>query len=73
MSHTFETKGVIFIFNSDFSGDVLIVSHELRLSVPAEAILEFVAEKYIKRELLGQIEDAEWEEILRQKAITSEY
>lgn len=68
--HYFQAEGlpvVSFNFNQDFSGDVLIgvgVDGE-RFSVPAGAILQFVAQCYVVPKRESELENATFEELLR--------
>lgn len=56
--HTYESHSIRFHFNSDFSGDVLIVSPTENVNIPGKAILDFVIEKHMKPTLIAGIEKA---------------
>ena len=59
--HTFEHDGVVFNYNADMSGDVIIWREgqkpRMNLLVPASALVAFVAD-YVRRERISAIEDA---------------
>jgi hypothetical protein len=60
--HTFESNGILFHYNSDLSGGVLMGGAEISESigvplaaVPAQAILDFVAE-HVRRCKIAEVE-----------------
>lgn len=55
MSQHFSSHGVDFTCNSDFSGAVEIVRGGEGISVPGEAILEFVAHCYVLQERINAL------------------
>jgi hypothetical protein len=65
MSHTTLIGDFAFIHNGDYSGDVEIVRRwdTGRLTVPVDALLEFVA-NIVRAELMQSLEDSEPREIL---------
>lgn len=69
MSHTYTAKGgTTFSYNSDFSGvvrigEIIIVAGELA-EIPAQDLLEFVAECYVLPRKIEQLENAEVDELL---------
>jgi len=64
--HTF--KGIensTFIYNLDFSGDVIIEDDDSgRVTIKGNAILEFVALCYIRNKKIEQLEQANYKELL---------
>jgi hypothetical protein len=59
------SQGTKFHYNSDFSGDVIVVDkdgHEFY--IPGKDILEFVAYGYVLKEKMHQIETMGWREML---------
>ena len=58
--HTFQgQQGTVFNYNSDMSGDVIIISGNdvsKKFNIPAFDILEFVAE-IIRRRRISKLED----------------
>lgn len=63
--HTYESNGYLFHYNSDMSGDVIIVNkdNEEELEVNGEAMLNFVA-NHIKNEKISRLENITTKEIL---------
>jgi len=66
--HTFEgEKGTKFHYNSDFSGDVIIVpppTDEEGVNVPGTDILEFVGYCFVRGNLAAQLDDMNYEDLL---------
>lgn len=50
-------NGAVFHYNSDMSGDVLVVVGDQKLSVPASDLVEFVLD-WIARERITDIENS---------------
>ena len=64
-TYTNSLTNTSFIFNSDFSGDVEIVRPgNARIRVPAEAILSFVAYRYVLRNRIDDLENQTYKDIL---------
>ena len=65
MSHTYEHEEVSFSYNADMSGYITITNNETgkRFEVPAEAILDFVAQ-HIVQEKISRLENCSTDEIL---------
>ena len=62
--HHYESNGVAFNFNGDFSGDVeIIVGYGEHFAVPFEAIKAFAGE-YMRRELVSRLEEIDGNELL---------
>lgn len=63
MSHTtvvntdFDEQETVFIHNGGYDGDVEIVRGENRLSVPFDALKQFVAD-YVRAKKISDLEDA---------------
>jgi len=58
--HTYiAARNTIFHYNSDFSGDILVHvdGYEEPYQIPAQALLEFVFETFVKNTLVGRIEE----------------
>ena len=63
VSHTYQHTGATFICNPDLRGDVTIIEHTIncametdaRVTVPCQAILDFVAE-HVRRDRIAVIE-----------------
>lgn len=53
-----------FNYNSDFSGNVVIVRKGKEFIVPGEDILEFVAYAYVVPNRIAKAEQATWQELL---------
>jgi len=59
------SNGTNFNFNSDFSGEVIIITKEgKQFEIPGKDILEFVAYSYIMPNKISKIEDMEYKELL---------
>lgn len=62
--HTFTSNKTIFHYNSDMSGDVVILTPEkIEFRVDGRSILEFVAE-YVRGQRIRRIENQEVDELL---------
>jgi hypothetical protein len=58
-------KGIIFNYNSDFSGDVIIKdTNNDEVKVEGSDILEFVAFCYVQGKKIEMLEQAAYEELL---------
>lgn len=57
--HTFKSQGIIFRYNQDMSGGVIVEdfapSKPISVEIPGQALLEFVAE-YVRRNRIAVIE-----------------
>jgi len=66
--HTFMTDNVIFHYNSDFSGNVVVTYRKALLSdtieIPAQDFLKFVADAYVRPKLISCIEQTPAEDLL---------
>lgn len=65
-SHT-SSNGTIFHCNSDFSGEVIIITPEpdrQEIKINGEDILEFVAYQYISSKRISEIEDMTWQDLI---------
>jgi hypothetical protein len=60
-------KEVTFHYNSDLSGEVIIVISGVDVRVPAHAVLAFVAYCYVLRNKMSALEDKSWSELLNDK------
>jgi len=67
--HTYQGQKTRFHYNSDFSGKMRIVDREsgAEIEVLAEDVAEFVTEEFVKRWLIGLLEDANLVDILSRK------
>lgn len=54
----------VFHYNSDFGGDVIIETDTRELTIPATAILEFVARCYVEPKLTREIENLDATKLL---------
>lgn len=65
--HTYEIDGVLFHYNSDMSGNVLIVNKNSKeeLEVNGEAILSFIA-NYIRDRKVSRLDNMTTKEILEE-------
>lgn len=63
MAQTYSVGITTFIFNSDFSGDVVIRDGDRELNVPVTDLVGFVAE-YVRRTKISQLEDASDADVL---------
>jgi hypothetical protein len=54
----YDTHGVDFSYNSDFSGQATLTYQGQSLTVPARALLEFVAFAYVLPRRLARLESA---------------
>ena len=63
--HTFNGKKTRIHFNSDMSGDCIVINTdtEQKVEIPCEDIISFVAE-YVRSERIGKIEQMGTDEIL---------
>lgn len=70
--HTKQTNGgILWHYNSDLSGDVHIVFPEGgEVRINGDDILEFVAEAFVRPELVSEIEDMDWFDLLARKELT---
>jgi hypothetical protein len=57
-------NGTNFNYNSDFSGNVVIVRKGKEFIVPGEDILEFVAYAYVMPNRIAKAEQGTWQELL---------
>jgi hypothetical protein len=64
VSHTFEGKKTRFHFNSDFSGDVTIMSGDKEIDVLALDVVDFVIEEFVKSTLITILEDVDLRKLL---------
>ena len=64
MSHTFEGQKTRFHFNSDFSGDVTIMSGDKEIDVLALDVVDFVIEEFVKSTLITILEDVDLRKLL---------
>ena len=66
--HTFMTDNVIFHYNSDFSGNVIVTDKKSLLGdtmeIPAQDFLKFVADAYVRPKLITCIEQTPAEDLL---------
>ena len=72
--HTYiSKKGTTFHFNSDYTGEVIIVKDEdtKEIKIPCEDILEFVAE-HIRDIKIRLIEQADWRNIYKTLIVNKE-
>lgn len=54
-------------YNGDFSGNAIISKNEgssQKIEIPCETLLEFAA-KYVRMKRIGELEDADWKDILK--------
>lgn len=61
------TNETIFHCNSDFSGEVTVITPEpnrKEIKINGEDILEFVAYQYIAGKRISEIEQTPWEKLL---------
>lgn len=65
--HTYEIDGILFHYNSDMSGNVLIVNKNSKeeLEVNGEAILSFIA-NYIRDRKVSRLDNMTTKEILEE-------
>lgn len=61
--HTFRSNETTFHHNNDLSGDVVIERHDKRIMVPAEELVEFVAE-HVRRQRIADLERMDFREVL---------
>ena len=64
--HTHKTeRGVVFNYNSDFSGEIRIINKDGKeIWIDGQAILEFVAYSYIRPQKLAKIDNNDYMELL---------
>lgn len=61
-----EVKGVVtFHYNSDFSGDVIVVVEGKEMKVPAHALLAFVGYCHVATKRINVIEGMKYTELLK--------
>jgi len=58
------SEGTSFNYNSDFSGNVIIIKDKKQFEVSGKDILEFVAYNYIQPTKISKIEDMDYKELL---------
>lgn len=57
-------KGTIFQYNSDFSGNVIIIHESKQIKIPGTDMLELVAYHYAMPQKILAIERMNWRELL---------
>jgi hypothetical protein len=62
--HTYKKDGVVFNYNSDFSGDISVKSYGKEVKIPCGVLLDFISECYIKPNKIEEIESMDYKEIL---------
>lgn len=62
-----EDKEMTFHYDSDFSGNIVIVnSAGESFVITGEALLEFVAYCYVRRTKINALEDMGWQQLLKE-------